>query len=128
MDVAFEDINLPIIKILRLLRTLRPLRVISHNSAMKTVVVALLQSVSGIFNVAIVVMIVWMMFAILAVNIMGGKFQYCTIDKYVNDTELRCLHIGGQWKTYDSNFDSVPQSMITLFIVASLEGWPDIMY
>ena len=30
--------------------------------------------------------------------------------------------------THDSNFDSVPSAMMTLFIVASLEGWPDIMW
>ena len=34
----------------------------------------------------------------------------------------------GKWKTFESNFDSVPSAMMTLFIVASLEGWPDIMY
>lgn len=41
VDASFENINLPVIKILRLLRTLRPLRFISHNSGMKTIVVAL---------------------------------------------------------------------------------------
>jgi Ion transport protein len=80
IDASFENINLPVIKILRLLRTLRPLRFISHNSGMKTIVVALVQSVGGIFNVAIVVMIVWMMFGILAVNLFGGKLMYCSID------------------------------------------------
>ena len=29
---------------------------------------------------------------------------------------------------FDSNFDNISESMMTLFIVASLEGWPDIMY
>ena len=29
---------------------------------------------------------------------------------------------------FDSNFDSISEAMLTLFIVASLEGWPDIMY
>jgi hypothetical protein len=42
IDAAFSGIDLPIIKILRLLRTLRPLRFISHNSGMKTIVVALI--------------------------------------------------------------------------------------
>ena len=83
LDASFENINLPVIKIMRLLRTLRPLRFISHNSGMKTIVVALMQSVGGIFNVAIVVMIVWMMFAILAVNIFGGKLMHCSVDPYI---------------------------------------------
>ena len=82
VDMSFENINLPIIKVLRLLRTLRPLRMISHNSAMKVIVEALLESVGSIFNVVIVVMMVWLMFAILGVNIFGGKFFYCSKDPY----------------------------------------------
>jgi hypothetical protein len=76
IDLIFDDINVPVIKILRLLRTLRPLRFISHNSGMKVVVEALIQSVGHIFNVLIVVLVVWLMFAILGVNLLGGKFQY----------------------------------------------------
>jgi hypothetical protein len=36
--------------------------------------------------------------------------------------------INGKWSSYDSNFDSVPDAMLTLFVVSTLEGWPDIMY
>jgi len=127
VDLALTSIDLPVIKILRLLRTLRPLRFISHNVAMKTIVVALLESVGHIVNVMIVVMVVWIMFAILGVNLFAGKFFYCSIDPYQLHTETECLYVGGQWKRYDSNFDSVPQAMMTLFVVSSLEGWPDIM-
>lgn len=108
IDASFENINLPIIKILRLLRTLRPLRLLSHNSGMKTIVIALLGSVGGIVNVLIVVMAVWMMFGILAVNFFGGKMQYCTIDTYTITTKAECLKKRGDWKTFDYNFDSVP--------------------
>ena len=128
IDDAFEGVDLPIIKILRLLRTLRPLRFISHNSAMKTLVTAVLQSVGAIANVVIVVMVVWLMFAILAVNLFGGKLQYCQGDIEMGN-KVACEAIEGQrWLTYDSNFDSVPNAMITLFIISSLEGWPDIMF
>ena len=87
IDLAMTDIDLPAIKVLRLLRTLRPLRVISHNSAMKTVVVALLDSISHIFNVAIVVVVVWLMFAILGGSLFGGKFFYCSLTPYEISTE-----------------------------------------
>jgi hypothetical protein len=78
VDLIFSGINLPVIKILRLLRTLRPLRFISHNNSMKTVVIALLESVGHIFNVVVVVVIVWLMFAILGVSLFGGKLFYCS--------------------------------------------------
>ena len=76
IDLIFDGIDLPVIKVLRLLRTLRPLRVISHNSGMKIVVSALIESVGHILNVLIVVLVVWLMFAILGVNLFGGKFQH----------------------------------------------------
>ena len=93
VDLAMTDIDLPAIKVLRLLRTLRPLRFISHNSAMKTVVVALLESIGHIFNVAIVVVVVWLMFAILGVSLFGGKFFYCSTTPYEvpNEEEVREL-------------------------------------
>jgi hypothetical protein len=94
---------------------------------MKTLVVALLESVGAIVGVVIVVVVVWLMFAILGVNFFAGKFFYCSLDPYSNYTEAECLLNKGQWKRYDYNFDSVPQAMLTLFTVASLEGWPDIM-
>lgn len=74
VDMSLDNVDIPAIKILRLLRTLRPLRFISHNSNMKTMVEALIKSVGHIINVAVVVVIVWLMFAILGVNLFGGKF------------------------------------------------------
>lgn len=44
---------------------------------MKLVVTALLESVSGIINVLIVVILIWMMFGILGVNLMKDKMNYC---------------------------------------------------
>ena len=29
---------------------------------------------------------------------------------------------------WDSNFNNILEAMMTLFVVSSLEGWPDIMY
>lgn len=72
-DATFSNVNVPVIKILRLLRILRPLRFISHNSDMKTIVIALLSSMGAIFNVGIVVIAVFLMFAILGVNLFAGK-------------------------------------------------------
>ena len=94
---------------------------------MKLVVVALFESVGGIINVMIVVMIVWLMFAILGVSLFQGKSFYCSIDTYKIKTKEPCLQAGGKWEKHNSNFDDVGSAMMTLFVVASLEGWPDIM-
>lgn len=88
LDMLLEDLKVDFIKILRLLRVLRPLRFISHNLALKMIVVALLESVGGIVNVIIVVFMVWLIFAIIGVNIFGGTFYQCNDEsvKYILHT------------------------------------------
>lgn len=70
IDMSMESIDLPVIKILRLLRTLRPLRFISHNVNLKVVVIALFESVGAMLNVIIVVLLIWLMFAILGMSLL----------------------------------------------------------
>ncbi len=68
------------------------------------------------------------MFAILGVNLFAGKFQYCNIDKYILSDREACTKARGDWLTYDSNFDSVPNAMLALFISATKRGWMQIMF
>ena len=98
LDMTLEGVDLSFIKILRLLRTLRPLRFISHNLSMKLLVSALLESVSGIFNVLIVVVMIWMMFAILGINLLKDKLGYCGVPNIYLYNKADCLANGYAWK------------------------------
>lgn len=122
------DIDLSFIRVVRMLRTLRPLRFISHNKEMKVVVNALLESISALFNVMIVIMMVWIMFAILAISFMGNKMNYCAgvANIYGVDKEA-CEAQGLVWKSVYWNFNNIIESFVTLFILSSMEGWPNIM-
>lgn len=127
-DMTLAGLDISAIKILRMLRALRPLRFLSHNVELKLIVVALMESVGHIFNVLIVVAVVYLIFAIIGVSLFSGKFFYCSIDLYQIKTERECNIAGGHWKVWDHNFDNVLEAMITLYVVSSLEGWPDIMH
>lgn len=127
VDRAMSSSDIAALKILRMLRILRPLRVVSHNVQLKMIVIALLDAGGSILNVIIVVLVVWLMFAIFAVNNYKGHFFYCSIEKYDYSDKYECESKGGEWLRYDSNFDDVGQAMMTLFVVSSLEGWPTIM-
>lgn len=95
---------------------------------MKLIVTALLESIGHIINVVVVVLMVWLMFAILAVNLFGGKLYYCTEDTYSVSNETECRLANGKWGPYDQNFDNVLNAMLTLFIISTQEGWPNTMY
>ena len=92
------------------------------------IVIALFESVGHIFNVLIVVAIVYLIFAIVGITFFSGKFFYCSIDMYELSTAKACEYAGGKWMRFDHNFDNVGNAFTTLYVVASLEGWPDIMY
>lgn len=82
--MSVTSIDLSVIKIFRLLRTLRPLRLLNHNKSMKLIVTALMESVGGISNMIIVVILIWLMFAILGLNLMKDKLSYCDFNSTTN--------------------------------------------
>lgn len=98
VDMSLPNFDLPFIKVLRLLRILRPLRFVSHNLSMKIVVSALLNSVGAIFNVVIVMFLIFLMIAILGMSLMGDRFGFCA------DTEI-----------YNINYDMVNYFYFYLF-------------
>ncbi|KRX08852.1 hypothetical protein PPERSA_08956 [Pseudocohnilembus persalinus] len=131
IDMSFESVDLPVIKILRLLRTLRPLRFISHNKNMKIVIIALLSSINPILNVLIVIFMVWIMFAILGISLLGDRMNYCNVPQnqsYYNINYQDCIDMGYEWKQFDLNYDNIFTALNSLFVISSLEGWPDYMY
>lgn len=126
LDASVNSINVPIIKLFRLLRALRPLKLINHNLSMKIAVSALMESIKAICNVLVVIIIIWLVFAILGVSLLSGKLYYCT-NNFFSDYDS-CVKAGFSWKNTDSNFDNIFQAMVTLFIVMSQESWPNRMY
>ena len=62
---------------------------------MKIVVIALLESLVALFNVTIVVLIVWLMFSILGVSLFGGKFYRCSNPEL--NTREACEKYGFDW-------------------------------
>ena len=90
IDMMLTNTDIPALKVLRMLRMIRPLRVISHNPQLKMIVAALAKSVAPIGNVAVIVMIIWLMFAIYGMNTFMGMFFYCSEKPYVYNTKWVC--------------------------------------
>jgi len=121
-----QESNYEALKVLRLLRTLRPLRFISHNKNLRIVVNALLGSLSGLFNVLIIVFIIWIMFSILGIFLFKQRLGYCKIKNYFEVSKMECLARGHEWAQRNHNFNNIFNGMITLFVLSTLEGWPKI--
>ena len=76
-------------------------------------VTSLMESIVGIFNLLIIVLCVFLMFAILAMNLLQGKLNYCNLGgshlvtgnygPYDID-KSSCIAQGGVWTTQLINF------------------------
>ncbi|MGB5834853.1 MAG: ion transporter [Thiohalocapsa sp.] len=83
--------------VLRALRILRVLRLISTVPRLRFVVEALLQAVPGISSIAVLMLLLFYVFAVMATSLFGDRFA--------------------EW------FGSVGASMYTLFQIMTLESW-----
>ncbi|CAM9141405.1 unnamed protein product, partial [Phaeothamnion confervicola] len=66
------------LKALRTFRVLRPLRMIARNPELKVVVDALLSAIPSIFNVAVVCVLFFLVFAVIAVTYLKGALGTCS--------------------------------------------------
>ena len=68
-----------LLKTMRTLRALRPLRAMAKMEGMKVVVNALVGALPDIFNVLVVCLIFWLIFAIIGINLFKGKFHSVSV-------------------------------------------------
>ncbi|NWW91228.1 SCN5A protein, partial [Rhynochetos jubatus] len=126
-------------KSLRTLRALRPLRALSRFEGMRVVVNALIGAIPSIMNVLLVCLIFWLIFSIMGVNLLAGKFGKCVnlteedseLNVFINDiTDCKKYNNTGKifWVNVKVNFDNVGSGYLALLQVATFKGWMDIMY
>ena len=118
-----------ILRVFRLLRTLRPLRVISRAPGLKLVVQTLLSSLRPIGNIVLICCTFFIIFGILGVQLFKGKLYRCVGDINQVLTKEDCLKkSSNQWINSQYNFDSLGNALMALFVLASKDGWVQIMY
>ena len=89
-------------------------------------------------NILIVYFLFQFIFAVIAVQLFKGKFQYCNDMTKYWEHECRGRFISYNldgvptaldrvWSTYDYNYDNVPKALLTLFTMSTGEGWPRVL-
>ncbi|KAL4710946.1 hypothetical protein ACJJTC_017911 [Scirpophaga incertulas] len=120
-------------KTMRTLRALRPLRAMSRMQGMRVVVNALVQAIPSIFNVLLVCLIFWLIFAIMGVQLFAGKYFKCvdlnhtTLSHEIIPDRNACTLENYTWENSPMNFDHVGKAYLCLFQVATFKGWIQIM-
>ncbi|KAK9767738.1 calcium channel protein, variant 2 [Basidiobolus ranarum] len=127
---------------IRASRALRPLRLIRQFKGMKEIMVSMLRGLPKIIDATILSLLFIIPFAIYGVTLFSGYFNQCN-DKSVSGF-FDCS--GEYWHSYDEdgsngvliprvwgnpythNFDSFGSAMLTLFTMASGEGWIEALF
>ena len=141
------------LKVIRLLRTLRPLRFISHNVQLKLIITSLFDSFFSICNALFIVLVVYYMFSIVGISLFYSNMHNCYIlnsegyfdlaigsfndilidyevpNDMVSISNFCSKKYNGIMDTGPSfKFSNIAQSIITSYVLSTMEGWPDIMY
>ena len=124
--------NIAIFKTMRTLRALRPLRAMAKMEGMKVVVNALIGALPSIFNVLMVCVIFWLIFAIIGVNLFMGKYYKCinteTGERYSHEmipNRTICMlekerGEPADWVNSNINFDNTGMAYLSLMQVQNL--------
>ncbi|XP_015185105.1 PREDICTED: sodium channel protein para isoform X11 [Polistes dominula] len=97
------------------------------------VVNALVQAIPSIFNVLLVCLIFWLIFAIMGVQLFAGKYFKCvdanktTLSYEIIPDRNACVAENYTWENSPMNFDHVGKAYLCLFQVATFKGWIQIM-
>ena len=133
----FGGSGIGFLKILRVLRVLRPLRAINRAPGLKQVVQCMIVSVKSIGNIMAVTVLLIFMFGVIGVQLFKGKFFSCTNLSMDNNQTCQGEFITfsdgdinkpiveeRQWVRSEFHYDNIMHAMLTLFVVATFEGWP----
>ena len=142
--IPFGAEGVSALRTLRVLRVLRPLRVVQRMPGMRLVVMVLFECTPVFINICFVVFFFFAVFAIMGVQFFKGIFWYCNDGDVVDvDQCWGCFadEEGGNphplcpegssrrvWRNAKMNFDNTMNSLLTLYEVAGLEMWLDVMY
>mmetsp|Transcript_2584 Transcript_2584/g.3507 ORF Transcript_2584/g.3507 Transcript_2584/m.3507 type:complete len:1836 (-) Transcript_2584:287-5794(-) len=136
--------GLSALRTLRSLRALRPLRTIQRLPGMRLVVAVLFECAPVFINICFVALFFFTVFAIMGVQFFKGQFWSCTdgdvnrVDQcwgcFEDESESWPSHecpsgySKRRWKNAKMNFDNTANALLTLYEVAGLEMWLDVMY
>ena len=87
----------------------------------------------NILNVTVVSFLFFIIFGTIGVSSFRGEFWHCEgFDKFdpilqLIITSKDCMNYGGLWKNTDYHFDNISAAILTLFEMATTEGWVKVM-
>jgi hypothetical protein len=151
IGMLFSESEVTLFKKFAMLRILRPVRLIGKAQSMKMMLESTISSFIAIVNVELLLLFFILIYAIIGQNLFAGTFYDCSrgmgagirydkecVGTFVqtviscdndrrNQTCSESIIITERtWSNWNANFDNVGSSMVTIFQLATLQGWTDV--
>ena len=114
------------LRALRVVRAVRPLRFVKRAEGLRIVVSTLARSIRPLQNLVVVIFIILTLWGIMGVQLFKGSFYKCSDPQYV--LEVNCTAAGHEWVNAEMHFDHIGAAYLSLFTIATIENWADIMF
>ncbi|CAK62925.1 unnamed protein product (macronuclear) [Paramecium tetraurelia] len=124
----FQIVHLPIFMVIETFLFFRPLKLLYRIKWVVRVRAAITQSLFDIINVFVVLLLVWLMFAVFSMMLFSDKMGFCEEQTNYDVGQGECTRLGKEWRVYKHNFDNITTAMPTLFIISTFDGWSSILW
>ncbi|CAD8106693.1 unnamed protein product [Paramecium sonneborni] len=124
----FNIIDLPVFVVIETFLFFRPLKLLYRIKWVVRVRAALTQSLFDIINVFVVLLLVWLMFAVFSMMLYAGKMGFCEEQINYDIGQEECIKLGKEWRVYKHNFDNITTALPALFIISTFDGWGSILW
>ncbi|CAK9013399.1 Muscle calcium channel subunit alpha-1 (MDL-alpha-1) [Durusdinium trenchii] len=122
-------------RMLRIGRILRPLRMINRNDGLRVIVDALLRALRPVSYTLMLLAVYFFGFGIIGMEFFMGLFWRCNDPSVVSRAECVGNFVSSRgvlqprvWRNQPFSFDSIGESLCTLFETVALKGWPEKLY
>jgi hypothetical protein len=135
VSIGWLSISFPGFQALQALKGLRVFRLASRSPKLRLVVEVLNDALPSLFSVFLLFCLFMFTFACLGIALFKGSFFGCSVDlsdpsytskRWFNKED--CLAAGGTWAhVSEQHFDNFPVAVFSVFRIAMLSGWADLM-
>ncbi|KXZ54859.1 hypothetical protein GPECTOR_4g931 [Gonium pectorale] len=135
VELALTASQVQAVAALRVLRTLRPLRLLTRSPGMRLVFKSVMLSLGVMAHVSVVCVMFLLIFAILGVQLFSGKLYSCNDRSVYGRVECAGSFVDPltgairqrSWDNMWPNFDNVGNALLASFVVASCNGYAELM-
>ena len=114
-----------VFRVFRVFRVLRVLRIISFFKPLRAVLRCVVKTMTGVFYIVCLLGLFMFMFAIVGMQVFGGKMEFPASTVCIHDKSWLALECGTKPRWH---FDNFPVAFTTTFSIITYDLWNYIMY